>query len=327
MPFVSIVVPVKNEAAYVEQCLEGILAQSYPGNRFEIIVVDNGSSDDTLRIVERYCHLSNFQLLINEGDTIAIVRNWGAKKAQGSVLAFLDGDCIPHANWLQVGVELLHSNERVGCVGFVAAEPGPNDTWVEKSWYHVSSTSKYTGTTPVDWLASFNLILWRRIFEEVGGFNETLITCEDAELGYRIGAKYGVLISDASKVRHLGESKTLREFFEREFWRGKGNLKGFFVSANKKRDFRSVFVPVVYALLLCLSLAFTPYSLIAGKMAWYWVVTLDIFVFASPPLFLLLVKVTRSLSIREWLQVMTLLCVYLLARGLSLLQVRSRREG
>jgi len=321
-PFVSVVIPVKNEEDHIEACLRGVLSQSYPKNRFEIIVVDNGSEDKTMNILGHYHKLPNVTVLVQNGGTISKVRNRGAKTANGSIIAFLDGDCVPDPNWLENGVDLLMSDRQIGCVGFVISEPGPNATWVEKVWYHMSSTSKYRGTTFVDWLSSFNLILWNHIFKQVGGFNETLITCEDAEFGYRIGEKNKLLISDSVKVRHLGESKSLREFFKREFWRGKSNLKGFFISSNKRRDSLSTFVPVAYVLFVFLLLSWTVYELMTWNISWQLFV-LTILTFIGPPVTLSFLKVKARITIKERGQIITLFCLYLLARGLSVLSVRN----
>ncbi|WP_183359081.1 glycosyltransferase [Geomonas limicola] len=248
-PFVSVVIPVKNEEMYISACLSAVMKQDYVGD-FEVLVVDNGSSDRTVPIVEDY--FSSFdrgRVIFKPEGTIASVRNAGWHHARGEVLAFLDGDSVPEPSWLREGVALLGAAPDISCVGFSAAPPLASDTWVEKAWFPISSTGKHRGTVEVRWLSSFNMLVRRDFFEAVQGFDENLVTCEDADLGTRLSEFSRLLLSDCCHVRHLGTVKTVSSFVRKEFWRGKNSLTSFLKNGCKLAELPSVLIPVVYLVL------------------------------------------------------------------------------
>ena len=106
----SIVIPAKNEAEDIGACLESLCAQSTPRDVFEIIVVDNGSDDDTANIAKKFADIVRVYPHIRVG----AVRNRGVDLASGEVVVFLDADCQVDAGWLQRGLEML-SRQRERC--------------------------------------------------------------------------------------------------------------------------------------------------------------------------------------------------------------------
>jgi glycosyltransferase involved in cell wall biosynthesis len=317
LPSISIVVPAKNEETHIGRCLNSLVSQDYPRELYEIIVVDNGSTDRTCELVDKFRQNHKIVLLHFNGKTISSVRNHGAGITRGNILAFLDADCEAPPQWLQCGLELVLSDENIGCVGFVAAEPDETGTWVEKAWSRINSRGRFVGTVQKEWLSSFNMILRKGTFQEVGGFNESLTTCEDADLGYRIGVNRKLLISDKVKIRHLGESKTVEDFFQRELWRGTSNLSSFFSSANKKRDFFSTFVPPAYVLFHLVLILVILITFLVGTERKLLVVATIISIGFLPAVIVL--KKSKNLTgIFEFFEVLSLCYLYLIARGLAM---------
>lgn len=104
LPFVSVIVPVYNDAAQIRSCLDALREQTYPAARYEIIVVDNGSTDHTPRVVAAY------DVQLRSEPTVQssyAARNVGIAAARGTVLAFTDSDCRPVADWIRRGVQAL----------------------------------------------------------------------------------------------------------------------------------------------------------------------------------------------------------------------------
>ncbi len=321
-PYVSVIIPVKNEKAYISACIDSILAQDYSGDRYEIIVVDNGSGDGTLEILRQYQEQQLITLFQYDGSTIASVRNYGAQKARGEVIAFLDGDCTADINWLTVGTQMLYSGSQVGCVGFYGAHPRPGTTWVEKNWHCLNSSARYEGTKSVRWLSTFNLILPRTAFEKVGGFNSSLETCEDVEFGYRLSFHFQMLCSDQVIVQHHDESKTVRQFIRKELWRGRSNFRSFLKVDNKIAESPSVFIPFVYLAGVTLIASYLAYSVLLAKpvqMNLWFLACLATF---CPPIVLGYTKASWKLRGFEWVQVPFLFFLYLVARGLAFLPIR-----
>jgi glycosyltransferase involved in cell wall biosynthesis len=106
----SIIIPVLNNLQGLRRCIEALRCQEVD---FELIVVDNGSTDETLSVALRYSE----SVLKRPGLTIGAMRNEGAKVAKGAVLVFTDSDQEPAQEWLTHGVQALSSDHRIGFVG------------------------------------------------------------------------------------------------------------------------------------------------------------------------------------------------------------------
>lgn len=246
-PFVSIIIPVKNEEQLINRCLRALKSIEYPQERYEVIVVDNGSTDSTVTIVESY----GFLVCLKPGLTIAGLRNYGAELAKGDVVAFLDADVIVSPEWLKYGVFAL-MEEGVGCAG-CSPEIPDDSTWVEKIWnLQVSSRPERCER---EWIATMSLFVWKKCFDEVHGFNANLRTCEDVDFGYRLNKKYRIVSDKKIKAVHLGEAKTLLQLFKKESWRGISNFHGLRSHGIILQEIPSHILASYYFLLLtCLPL-------------------------------------------------------------------------
>lgn len=249
MPFVSVIIPAYNEEKYIKQCIKSVLDQDYPENCFEILVIDNGSTDATYRIAEQLLGSEGRGRVINKiGGTIASIRNYGWQNAKGEVLAFLDGDSVVDPQWLNCSLELLLLNNDIACVGFAMAPPSIESHWVQKAWYDVGNSSRHKGTKQVKWLCSFNLVLKKEFFNRVNGFNEALVTGEDYELGLKLNDIGSVIFSDTLHVKHLDNINSTLSFLTKEFWRGRGEVYTFLKSNKSISGFISTIIPIIYTL-------------------------------------------------------------------------------
>ncbi len=222
LPFISIVIPTKNSEKYIHLCLNSLNLLHYPEESYEIIVVDNGSVDKTNEIIKNY----PIKSLIIENCNISAVRNWGTRHAKGEIFAFLDSDCIVPTNWLNTAASVLESKQ-IGIVGAWYSLP-QKPLWIEKVW-DICTTHRLNQKGPIDWLPSSNLFIKRDLFRDLNGFNEDLITSEDVDICYRARKKGKIVYSEPQiTVQHLGNPKTIKQFFFKEKWRGEGVLQNSF---------------------------------------------------------------------------------------------------
>ncbi len=143
------------------------------------------------------------------------MRNRGAEKAKGSVLAFIDADCLAKSDWLSsIAAVLAREHCLTGSDCLLEDNPG----WIADTWYCYQQLE----TMSVTCLATNNLAVPRDVFDKIGGFNESLKTGEDCELCARARAHVRVVADPSIKVIHRGVPKTLKQFFRREIWHGLG---------------------------------------------------------------------------------------------------------
>src|SRR5689334_12775424 len=112
-PLISVIVPVWNDEKRIGLCIEALRDQSLRSDLFEIIIVDNGSTDSTASVVAQYADV----ILLDEprpGSYAA--RNTGLARARGEYVAFTDSDCTPEADWLEHGLSAVQASADVGVV-------------------------------------------------------------------------------------------------------------------------------------------------------------------------------------------------------------------
>ena len=293
----SVVIPAKNEERLLARCLLALQREREAfGHVGEIIVVDNGSTDQTIAIAAEHSVLA----CCSDG-TIAHVRNTGARCTQGGILCFIDADVEVVAGWSQAIVDHVAAvGERVrgqvfGCLVGID-ETGP---WIEQAWHDFMS-----GNRNVTYINSGNLIIHRDLFLQLGGFNERLITGEDVDLCQRARALGATVVTiPGIKTIHHGNPKTLFRFFTREFWHGLNAIDNIRSGKAKKIDLLAVaFLPLL-AILVWVSLQGSPMaaSVLVGG------VLLAMVVLGS-------VRTGKLWSLRS-LQVGALLTVFVVARA------------
>jgi Glycosyl transferase family 2 len=247
-PLVSFVVPVRNDAVRLESCLRSISRNSHGSYPLEIIVVDNGSTDDSAAVAQR---LGATVIRIDHA-RVAELRNEGARLAAADILAFVDADNEIAAGWVYAALECL----RLPNTAVVGAlyQPPVDGTWVQRTYGHLRGTP--TGQHDTDWLGSGNLAVSRAAFESVGGFDTALETCEDVDFCNRIRARGLRIVSDARmKSIHHGDPKTLLEVFSSERWRGRDNLRVSFRRPIAWSAVPSAILPIVQGIALGVGIA------------------------------------------------------------------------
>jgi glycosyltransferase involved in cell wall biosynthesis len=179
-PDVSVVIPVYNGERTIGRCLSGVLAQDYKG-RFEVLVVDNGSTDRTVEIVSAF---GGCRLAACRRPGVAAARNTGIDAAQHSLIAFTDADCIPSPTWLRELVKCL--GPEVDAVGgpLPGGSHGPLPDFVAS----VSFNQEQTMADSPPYIITANSLFRRRALLRVGKFDETFPIAggEDNDLGWRL---------------------------------------------------------------------------------------------------------------------------------------------
>ena len=237
LPVVSFVIPVRNDAQRLGRCLQTIHANAYPPRQLEIIVADNGSTDDSTEVAAR----AGATILHLPGYRVGELRNRAAAAARGQILAFVDADHEIDPFWVPSAVETLQDGS-IAAVGALC-DPPSDGTWVQRTYGALRG--QVAGRHDVEWLGSGNLVVRKTAFDMHGGFDVTLETCEDVDLCQRL-RKSGLRIVSDDRLRsvHLGDPATLGALFRGELWRGRDNLRASLRGPVTLRALPSILIPI-----------------------------------------------------------------------------------
>lgn len=265
-PFVSVIIPIFNDAMRLKICLEALENQTYPKSLYEVIVVDNGSDKD-----------QDIEGIITQfGQAIATyestpgsyaARNKGISLAKGEVIAFTDADCIPASDWIEKGVENLL---KVPNCGLVAG----NIEIFPKDINHPTSVELFEIATAfpqeqhlrdLKYGATANLFTFKSVIQEVGTFNQDLKSGGDLDWGRRVyGHGYQQVYAEDVRIAHPARvsfnqmrqkvvrlagghydllNKNLYHFFHKDSW--------LFAISNHKLLPSQILKSLIFLVILC----------------------------------------------------------------------------
>ena len=241
-PKVSVVVPVYNGEATIEDCVNSLLQMDFPASELEIIVVDNASVDDTGKILGRFN--DRIQVVHETKRGAAAARNRGVVSARGEIVAFTDADCVVEPGWLANLVTPL-TEESIGIIGgkILAKRPcNPIEEFGESIHDHDQAINVYEPphVITMNW-ASRVSVLRENLFDE------KFLRSQDVDLSYRILQRgYRFVFAPAAVVYHQNE-KTFAGLFKEGFTHGLHSVqlikkhKAFLATRHRERIDRQAY--------------------------------------------------------------------------------------
>lgn len=235
---ISAIICTLNRAAYLQKAVQSLVEQTLPQEQYEIIVVDNGSTDNTESTVEDFRHFENLHYIYEPIMGLSQARNTGWQNAQGEYVAYMDDDAIATPEWLQRIIQAFDNMQpSPGSVGgrvipiWEVERPAWLPTELERALSIVDWSEKPTFLTEdYQFLAGTNVAYPREILERVGGFSTNLgrkasglLSSEEILLKrqlerHNLGIYYD---PDISVYHHIpAERLSKRWFYRRAFWQG-----------------------------------------------------------------------------------------------------------
>lgn len=295
---VSVIIPAYNEERYLNECLTALLNSRFNHGTFEVLVVDNGSTDRTVEIAGALL----VTVLSIDKVKVGAVRNHGARHAKGDYLVFLDADCVIEPEWLTTGIIQLVENKRLVLGGQYLMRQKPS--WMEKYWVLSNSQTPSASTS----LVGGCIFMSKETFARTRGFAEHLNSGEDSELTERLRkAGYDVRIDPRLSVVHLGYPSEVLPFVRRQMWHSSDYAINLGASLHDK-----VFLLTLAFMAGCL--AFVVSLIATGKPSSIFMVPVLL-----PPFLLSYKRVSRArASMRKPFDLLSVFCVdvlYLVGRS------------
>ncbi|MFC6723324.1 glycosyltransferase [Halobium palmae] len=188
-PFVSVIVPAYNDEEGIRRTLESVTAQTYPNECYEVLAIDNNSTDDTKAVIRGFCeqYPQTVELLVEEqkqGPPAA--RNKGLEHASGSIIAFIDADMTVDETWLESLADTMQRNEwdYMGCNVEITLEDGRETLTGKYNQIFGFPMKKYIENA--QFAGTGCLVVRRTVFDEVGVFDSRLEFSGDREFGDRV---------------------------------------------------------------------------------------------------------------------------------------------
>jgi GT2 family glycosyltransferase len=220
----SVIVPVYNGATVIVRCLDALARQTLDAAAYEILVVDDGSTDNTAAVVTAWqaAHPHQRLTLLQQANAgPAAARNHGAAEASAPLLLFTDADCAPTPTWVEAMAAPFGDPEVAGAKGaYVTEQRGLIPRFVQAEYE--DRYDRMHGQPQIDFIDTYSAAYRRTIFLENSGFDPIFTTAsvEDQEFSFRLAQKgYRLLFAPAAQVSHLHDSD-LRDYFRRKYYIG-----------------------------------------------------------------------------------------------------------
>lgn len=246
LPVLAFVVPVRDDETRLRTCLRS-LRRAAAATPCDVLVLDHGSRDDSASVGRE----EGARVITKRGGNVAALRNFGAAQTTAPLIAFIDADNELAEGWLDAA---LAACEAPG-VGIAGAPylPPPNGTWVQRTY---DALRRHPAVDePTEWLGAGNMVVRRTAFEQAGGFDEALETCEDVDFCAKVARRgWQVRAIHGMKSVHHGDPASLANVFWGELWRGRDNLRVTLRGRKSARTLASAAMPIAYAAALAAAL-------------------------------------------------------------------------
>ena len=213
----SVIIPAYNAERTLPLTLEALQRQTVPPNEYEIIVVDDGSTDRTAQIAEQY----GVQVIRQENQGPAAARNVGVRMAHGEIVLFTDADCAPREDWIEKMTAPFADPEVVGTKGaYLTRQRALMARFVQLEYE--DRYDRMARFAQIDFIDTYSAAYRRDVFLANGGFDTIFPTAsvEDQEFSFRLAQKgYKMVFVPEARVYHIHD-ETLWHYIRRKFFIG-----------------------------------------------------------------------------------------------------------
>ena len=248
----SVIIPVYNGASFIEKAIESVFSQT--NSDWELIVVNDGSKDNTKVVLEKYENHEKIRIIHQENAGVSVARNNGFSASKGDYIAFLDADDVWHENHLEVMAELIEKYPSAGLYGTFTRTELVNGNVIESAEFFDGKTEDvfledfflaYHKDKSAKMFTVITTCISRKAFIKAGGFPVGCKIGEDLELSLVVAAYFPVVLSPIGTATYIKEnsSATKTKSFDPEwgfFERVKNLYEDTSIPSEKRENLRNV---------------------------------------------------------------------------------------
>ena len=278
---ISVIVPGYNVEATIAACLEALLDQTVPRERYEVIYVDDASADGSVAVVRRYPDVALIRLDVNQGQANA--RNVGLARSHGEIILFTDADCVPARDWIEVMLRPFADSEVAGAKGIY----GTRQASLVARFAQLEYETRYEimrRQRTIDFIDTYSAAYRREVLERHGGFDPSFRIDEDQELSFRLAEAGHKMVFNPEALVYHQHPATLSRYLRRKYHIG--YWKALVLRRHPDKAVRDSHTPqslkaqLGLAALACLGLALAPLHL---ALLWLGLAALLAFVLTATP--------------------------------------------
>ena len=263
----SIIIPAYNSEKTLYSCLESLEDQSLPKDYYEVIVVDDGSTDSTATIAKKFNNKYIYQT--NQGPASA--RNKGVKSAVGDIILFTDSDCVPDHNWIREMVKPFSNSEVIGVKGTYKTKQKELAAKFAQAEFEDRYDLLQKSST-IDMIDTYSAAYRKDVFLNIGGFDQSfpVASNEDTDLSYRLAASGYKLVFTQNAFVYHNHPDTLIKYLKIKFWRGYWRMVVYSRYPDKAlKDSYTPAVIKIQTILMALSLLLFSLALIIPGLIYF----------------------------------------------------------
>lgn len=209
---ISVIIPALNSASTIEECLEAVTSQKNLDVDYEVIVVDDGSADNTAQLVSRF----NVKLIQQAHAGAGAARNRGVQESNGDIIAFTDADCVVDAEWLHCLTKPFEDKDVVGVRGtYRTKQSSLVARFVQLEYEHKYRRPSMQGQ--IDFIDTYSAAYRRDIFLQNEGFDPTYQRLEDQEFSFRLARKGYKMVYEPTAIVYHYHNTSVKDYFYRKY--------------------------------------------------------------------------------------------------------------
>lgn len=282
LPFVTVIMPIRNESDFIARSLGAVLSQDYSHERMEVLVSDGMSKDNTRQLVQQLSEGTDIPIVVidNIGQIVPTGFNAALKRAQGDIIVRVDGHTIIEPDYVTRCVESLRKSNADnvggrmkavgnGAFGAAIALATSSPFGVGGSRFHYSDKEEFVDTV---YMGAW----WREVFERIGYFDEALVRNQDDEFNYRLRAFGGkILLSPSIKSTYFNRS-TIRGLARQYYQYGLYKVRVMQLHPSQMRPRQ--FAPLLLVSMVLIGGLFSPFYSWIHR---FWITTLRVYCTAN----------------------------------------------